>query len=85
MGSFGSCNPVNVSSRLSLVRYFSTSFLLYLLLIKNNNNNKREVHWATHFSGLLNDSEVVMVEYFVLSLQGRSVYKEEEDKVIYAR
>ena len=84
MGSFGSCNPVNVSSRLSLVRYFSTSFLLYLLLIKNN-NNKREVHWATHFSGLLNDSEVVMVEYFVLSMQGRSVYKEEEDKVIYAR
>ena len=84
MGSFGSCNPVNVSSRLSLVRYFSTSFLLYLLLIKNN-NNKGEVHWATHFSRLLNDSEVVMVEYFVLSLQGRSVYKEEEDKVIYAR
>ena len=60
MGSFGSCNPVNVSSSLSLVRYFSTSFLLNLLLIKNN-NDKREVHWTTHFSGLLNDSEVVMV------------------------
>ena len=60
--------------------FYCTYYLSKIIII-----NGPEVHWATHFSGLLNDLEVVMVEYFVLSLQGRSVYKEEEDKVIYAR
>ena len=46
-------------------------------------NNKWEACWAPHFSRLLNDWEMDMVECFLLSLQKRSMCREEEDKVIW--